>query len=68
MTVGAKVKETLASLKNTQSMFRMYSIQAQDEGEKKTYEEALEVTNKAILDLENRIRTLEFEEPQYKGY
>lgn len=68
MPVGAKVKETLASLKSSQSMFRIYSLQAQDESEKETYMEALEVTNKVILDLEDRIKRLEFEEPQYKGY
>ncbi len=68
MTVSAKVKETLATLKGTQSVLRNYSIQSQDENEKLAYEEALQVTKEVIGDLEKRIQTLEFEEPQYKGY
>lgn len=68
MTVSAKVKQTLASLKGTQSTLRLYSIQAQDQETKETYKEALDITNEIINDLEERIKVLEFEEPQYKGY
>lgn len=68
MTIDSKVKQTLASLKGAQSTLRIYSLQAQNKNEKSTYKEALEVTNKIINDLEERIKTLEFEEPQYKGY
>ncbi|MEJ8553777.1 DUF1657 domain-containing protein [Tepidibacter sp. Z1-5] len=68
MSVGAKVKQTLASLKGTQSTLRLYSIQSQDKETKETYKEALDITNEIINDLEERIKVLEFEEPQYKGY
>ncbi len=68
MSVGAKVKQTLASLKGTQSTLRLYSIQTQDEDTKDTYKEALNITSEIINDLEERIKVLEFEEPQYKGY
>lgn len=67
MTVGSKVKSTLATLKGTQGTLRIYSIQEQNEEAKGVYKEALEVTEKIIMDLEDRIKTLEFEEPQYKG-
>lgn len=68
MSVGAKVKQTLASLKGTQGTLRLYSIQAQDKETKDTYKEALNITNQIISDLEERVKLLEFEEPQYKGY
>lgn len=68
MTVSAKVKQTLASLKGTQGTLRLYSIQTQDQDTKETYKEALDITNEIINDLEERIKVLEFEEPQYKGY
>lgn len=68
MTVSSKVKQTLASLKGTQSTLRIYSLQTQDKNAKATYKESLEITDKVIKDLERRLKTLEFEEPQYKGY
>lgn len=67
MTVGSKVKSTLASLKGAQGTLRIYSTQEQNEETKGIYKEALEVTETVIKDLEDRIKTLEFEEPQYKG-
>lgn len=67
MTVGSKVKQTLASLKGVQGTLRIYSVQSQKEETKNTYKEALVVTESVIKDLENRLKTLEFEEPQYKG-
>lgn len=67
MTVISKVKSTLAGLKGSRGTLRIYSVQEQNEEAKEVYREALEVTEKAISDLEDRIKTLEFEEPQYKG-
>ncbi|MCT4594442.1 MAG: DUF1657 domain-containing protein [Anaeromicrobium sp.] len=68
MTVSSKVKQTLATLKGTQSTLRLYSIQTLDENTKSTFQEALIGTNEIIKDLEERLKTLELEEPQYKGY
>ncbi|QZY53931.1 DUF1657 domain-containing protein [Crassaminicella profunda] len=68
MTVASKVKQTLASLKGTQSTLQFYVIQTQDKNAKSVYEESLVITGEAIKDLEERIKVLEFEEPQYKGY
>ena len=67
MTVGSKVKQTLANLEGTLSTLRLYAIQTQDENAKATYEEASKTTSEVIKDLEERVKTLEFEEPQYKG-
>ncbi|AOY76211.1 DUF1657 domain-containing protein [Clostridium formicaceticum] len=68
MTVGSQVKQTLATLKGTQGTLRTYSLQCHHEEEKKVYEEALKTSNEIIKDLENRLKTLEFEESQFKGY
>lgn len=67
MTVGSKVKQTLVSLKSTQSTLRMYSIQTQDRKAKLAYKEALKATDEVVQDLERRLKVMEFQEPQYKG-
>lgn len=67
MTIGSKVKQTLANLKGIQGTLRIYSVQSQKEEAKAAYKEALTTTGSVIRDLENRLKTLEFEEPQYKG-
>lgn len=67
MTVASQVKQTLASLKGARGTLRMYSTQTRDQAARSMYSEAIEVTNTIIDDLQRRIQTLEFEEPQYKG-
>ncbi|SDK17715.1 DUF1657 domain-containing protein [Natronincola ferrireducens] len=68
MTIASQVKQTLATLKGAQGTLRTYSLQARADEEKYIYEEALHTTNEIIRDLENRLKTLELEEPQFKGY
>lgn len=67
MTVASQVKQTIASLKGAQGTLRVYSTQTRDEESRSVFTEALEETHLIIKDLENRLKTLEFEEPQYKG-
>ncbi|AUS98604.1 hypothetical protein CDQ84_11275 [Clostridium thermosuccinogenes] len=67
MTVASQIKQTLAGLKGVQGTLRIYSSQARNEETRSVYNEALAVTEKIINDLEQRVQTLEFEEPQYKG-
>lgn len=67
MTVGSKVKQTLAGLKGIESTLKIYSVQSRNEYEKNVYKEQLQVIESVIKDVEDRIKTLEFEEPQYKG-
>lgn len=67
MTIGAKVKQTLATLKGIESTLNIYSSQSGNEEEKSVYKNALETTETVIKDIEDRLKTLEFEEPQYKG-
>lgn len=67
MTVGSQVKQTLASLKSAQGTLRLYAVQSQDQKAIIAYQEAVFVTGSIIKDLEERLKLLEFEEPQYKG-
>lgn len=67
MTVGSKVKQTLANLKGIESTLRIYSVQSTNEEEASIYKQELETVELVIKDVENRMKELEFEEPQYKG-
>lgn len=68
MTVSAQVKQTLASLKGVQGTLRIYAAQSKDEETKKVFGWAADTAEQINKDLEDRIKVLEFEEPQYKGY
>jgi len=67
MTVASQVKQTLATLKGNQGTLRLYAQQTRDEETKLVYSEAAEIIGEVINDLERRVQTLEFQEPQYKG-
>jgi hypothetical protein len=67
MTVGLKLKQTLANLKGIESTLRFYSLQSANEEERMVYRKALINTESVIKDIEYRLKTIEFEEPQYKG-
>ena len=67
MTVVSKVKQTLSSLKGSEGTLRLYSLQERDKEARAIYNEAFEEISKIKIDLEKRIGSLEFQEPQYKG-
>jgi hypothetical protein len=67
MTVASKVKQTLANLKGIESTLKIYSLLSSNKEEVSIYKEALQTTESVISDIEGRLKTLEFEEPQYKG-
>jgi hypothetical protein len=67
LTVASKVKQTIAGLQDAESTLRIYSIQSQDKNVKASYREAVKDINEIIKDLEGRLKTLEYEEPQYKS-
>jgi hypothetical protein len=68
MTVSSQVKQTLATLKSAQATLQCYSIQNQDAEAKAILSEAVGSTAEIIKDVEERLKFLEFEEPQYKGF
>lgn len=67
MTVASQVKQTLAALKGVQGTLRLYTTQSRDRETTEVFNEALKTTKEIIEDLEDRVQTLEFREPQYKG-
>jgi hypothetical protein len=67
MTVISKVKQTLSTLKGSEATLRLYSLQERDEEARDIYTEAFKEINKIRIDLEKRVGTIEFQEPQYKG-
>jgi len=67
MTAISKVKQTLATLKGAEATLQMYSLQEQNKESKAIYSDAYKEIKKIKIDLEKRIGTMEFEEPQYKG-
>lgn len=67
MTVGSRVKQAVSNLKGIESTLEIYILQSQDSETSSVYEEAVVVIKEVLKDLEQRVQTLEFEEPQYKG-
>lgn len=67
MTVASQVKSTLASLKSSESILKIYSNQSQAKETVRVYKEMIKATDGIITDLEQRIKTLELEEAKYKG-
>jgi preprotein translocase subunit SecD len=68
MTVGSKVKQTVASLKGAHATLAMYAQIIEQEKDKQIFHEATEQVEQVIDQLEERMKQLEFEEPQYKGF
>jgi hypothetical protein len=66
LTVGSQVKQTLAVLKGAESTLRVYSLQEQDKKVKNVYKEALDAVDGITKNLNDRLKYLEYEEPQYK--
>lgn len=68
MTVGARLKQTIASLNGVKSTLETYALQAQSQETKEVYLSSRDVLNNVVSDLEKRSEAIEFEEPQYKGF
>jgi hypothetical protein len=68
MTVGSQMKQTLASLKGAQGTIRLYAAQARKEETRDAFRQASKTLDDIIIDMEGRLSTLEFSEPQYKGF
>jgi len=67
MTVASKVKQTIANLQGIKSTLEIYAAQCQDEEAASAYQEGSRVVSETASDLEKRLKTLEFEEPEYRG-
>lgn len=67
MTVGSELKQTISSLKGVQATANLYATQARHEKTRYAFHAAADTLNEVLSDLEGRLSTLEFNEPQYKG-
>lgn len=68
MTIGAQVKQCLASLKSAEAGLSRLALISQDEESQRLFHETMTVTEEVITDLKKRIGELEREEHQYKGF
>ncbi|MGI6686637.1 MAG: DUF1657 domain-containing protein [Bacillota bacterium] len=67
MTVYSKLNETLCTLQGITGTLKIYAAQSDHQDIKNAFTDAALFVNQVVADLEDRIKTLEFEEPQYKG-
>ena len=67
MTVASQVKQSLATLKSAKDTIEIYAAQSQSREAKLAFIEAAKKTEEIGNDIEERLQTLEFQEPQYKG-
>ena len=67
MTVAGQVKQTIASLKGAQATLQTFASFEKTEA-KEVFERNAGRIGRVIFELEKRMQTLEFAEPQYKGF
>ena len=68
MTVDSQLKQTTASLKGVKATLDLYVSQSSTTNDKEIFKRNSIKIQNVIDSLEKRIGTLEFEEPQYKGF
>lgn len=68
MTVASQVKQTLAGLKSAHATLKLYSSQSQDPEAQSVFRDAAAATGAIIQGMEERLKVIELEEPQYKGF
>ena len=68
MTVGAKVKGTVASLKGVEASLHQFYLHAEVDELKAILLKGVNTIRNIVGDLESRVAQLEAEEPQYKGF
>jgi len=68
MTVASDVKTCLANLKSAQASLEQFALSTQNQQAKQVFSSAAETTQQVIQQVEERVKQLEQEEPQYKGF
>jgi len=68
MTVATQVKTCLASLKSAQASLEQFALETQNKEAKSVFENAARATQQIVNDISARVREMEQEEPQYKGF
>ncbi|MDY0408036.1 DUF1657 domain-containing protein [Virgibacillus soli] len=68
MTVGTQLKQTVAGLKSAQASLETFAIQTENKQAKQMFTDAAEQTQRVLDLVEPRVKEIEQEEPQYKGF
>ncbi len=68
MTVAADVKTCLANLKSAQASLESFALATQNQDAKQTFTNAAQLTQQVVDQLTGRVKQMENEEPQYKGF
>lgn len=68
MTIATQVKSCLASLKSAQANLEQFALGTQNEEAKAVFTNAAQTTQQVVQQLEERVKQLEMEEPQYRGF
>lgn len=68
VTVGTQVKKTAVLLKGIEATIRTFAETAQHPEAKAIWERQLPRLEAVIRQVDERVKTLEMEEPQYRGY
>ena len=68
MTVSSQIKEALSNLKSAQASLESFALQTQNQQAKQLFTTAAQQNQNIINSLEPRIREIESQEPQYRGF
>ncbi|SEN23390.1 DUF1657 domain-containing protein [Lihuaxuella thermophila] len=68
MTTHSKVRQTLACLEGAKATMDVYGEISQDEQARKIFHRNSQKLDLVLDRLKKRVRDLEFEEPQFKGF
>lgn len=68
MTVSSQLKQTVAGLKSAQGSLEQFAIQTQNQEAKQLYTSAAQQAKTIVESLEPRVKEIENQEPQYKGF
>lgn len=68
MTVASNVKHTLANLKGIEADLSRLALQTEDHVSKQSLHETMMLIHEVVMDLKFRIKEIEREEVQYKGF
>lgn len=67
MTTYSKVKQTFLDLKSAKATLEQYALIAQEEHTRQSFQRIAGKLEPTLERLNQRIQSMEFEEPQYKG-
>ncbi|HHY20675.1 MAG TPA: DUF1657 domain-containing protein [Bacilli bacterium] len=67
MTVGSKMKQTIAGLKGAQATLETFALDTENQNAKQLYQQLAQQTQTIVDQLTPRMQEIEQEEPQFKN-